>query len=593
MAEPDKSPDNAETAREAPQSVVRDEAGAAAATTASSSKAPPPSRPIGTLSPPRPGRSGSGAPPAPASRPASGPPPAPKSSASALTPPKSSSSVPAAAAATDTTAPVAPKAPAATANDPEASVDPARSEKTEASATGADPSTSATHAIDGNGRKPSAPSQKAQAAVPSTGVEARAVARAKDEASDGRKSERPSAAGSPSVLSMPVEARPLAAYEMLARSARLADLVTVTQQIVSEAARSRVSGWFFSSKVTAAAEEQQLSHEDADTRFGNALDVLSTGGESPAERALACALWAHAVAEAPRGRPEEEDSLAGDILWLATHTSFDATPLLDRALGEDAADLWTAIADRIRRIERGRGGALGRGEAIVGCAALAASSSERAKALCAELATEVKDPVLLRLLATGEQAATEEIRLEGELLPARRGPVVTTLLAFTGILLVLHAVRLVARLALAYRRPAEVSLSESGVRVKTRTEMLGRTLREREHVILRTGLVRVVREVRFPRLAFYAGLLALATGSYVGVRAFTDGVRAASPSLLLVGIAIVALGIALDFVLGTLIPGSRGRCRLAFVPRKGPTLCVGDVDVRRADDAIARSLVRR
>src|SRR5690606_7191315 len=120
-----------------------------------------------------------------------------------------------------------------------------------------------------------------------------------------------------------------------------------------------------------------------ETRFGNALDVLATGGEGPAERALACALWAHAVAEAPRGRLEEEDSLAGDILWLATHTAFDATPLLDRALGEDATELWTAIADRVRRIERGRGGALGRGEAIVGCAALAASGADQAKALCA------------------------------------------------------------------------------------------------------------------------------------------------------------------------------------------------------------------
>src|SRR5262249_50733123 len=149
----------------------------------------------------------------------------------------------------------------------------------------------------------------------------------------------------------------------------------------------------------------------------------------------------------------------------------------------------------------------------------------------------------------------EEVRLEGEMLPTPRGPVATTLLAVSGLLFAIHAVRILARLALAYRRPAEVSLSESGVRVKTRTELLGRTLREREHVILRTGLVRVVREVRFPRAAFYAGLLALAVGSYIGVRAFVDGVRAASPSLLVVGLVIVAIGIGADFVLGTLLPG--------------------------------------
>src|SRR4029079_16988903 len=115
-----------------------------------------------------------------------------------------------------------------------------------------------------------------------------------------------------------------------------------------------------------------------------------------------------------------------------------------------------------------------------------------------------------------------------------------TVLALTGILFAIHAARLFARVALAYRVPAEVSLSESGVRVKTRTELLGRALREREHVILRSGLVRVVRDVRFPRAAFYSGLFALALGSYIGVRAFADGVRAASPSLLLVGLLIVA-----------------------------------------------------
>lgn len=387
------------------------------------------------------------------------------------------------------------------------------------------------------------------------------------------------------------DAQPLAAYELLARSARLGDLVALTSRVVTDAARARTPDWAFTSKVTAAADEAKLTREDADTRFGNVLDVLATGGEGAAERALAAALWAHAVAESPRSRTEDEDRLAGDILWLATHSAFDATPLLDRALGDEASDLWTAIADRVRRIERGKGGALGRGEAVVGCAALAASESAKARALARELAGEVKDPVLLRVLATGESG--DEVRLEGELLAAPRGPIATAVLAFTGLLFAIHAVRFVARLALAYRRPAEVSLSDAGIRVKTRTEMLGRTLREREHVILRAGLVRVVREVRFPRAAFYAGLLALAVGSYVGVRAFTDGVRSASPSLLVIGLVIVAAGVAADFALGTLLPGSRGRCRLAFVPRTGAVLCVGDVDARRADDALARSLGRR
>jgi hypothetical protein len=392
-------------------------------------------------------------------------------------------------------------------------------------------------------------------------------------------SERPS--------SIAPQGGPLDAYEAVARSARLPDLVAVAQKVLSEAAILRPSGWSFAGRAAAAADEAKLSRSDADTPFGNVLKVLESGPEGEAERALASALYAHAIAEGDR---KDEDRLAGDILWFAAHTAFDATPLLDRALGEDADDLWTAIADRVKRVAEGHGASTGRGEAIVGCAALAASSSEHAQRLCAELGAKVGDPLLLRMLGGSAATQSREVRLEGELVPAPRGPVMTTLLALTGILFVVHAVRLAARLALAYRRPAEVSLGPSGVRVKTRTEMLGRVLREREHVIVRAGLVRVVREVRYPRAAFYAGLLALAVGSYVGVRAFVDGVRAASFSLLLVGLVIVALGVAADFVLGTVLPGTRGRCRVSFVPRTGSVLCVADVDAKRADDVLVASL---
>jgi len=380
---------------------------------------------------------------------------------------------------------------------------------------------------------------------------------------------------------------PLAAYEAVARSARLPDLVAIAQKILTDAASTRRGGWNYVEKVGVAADDAKLSRSDADTPFGNALKVLGSGPEGEAERALACAIWAHAVAEARRDDP---DRLAGDVLWLATHTAFDATPLLDRALGDEADDLWKAIGARIRRIDDGKGTSLGRGEAIIGCAALAASGSAAAGKTARDVALKVKDKALARLLAGAAAAPQREVRLEGQAITAPRGPVVTAILALTGLLFVAHALRLVAHFALGYRRPSEIVLSESGVRMKTRTEMLGRTLREREHIIVRSGLVRVVREVRYPRAGFYAGLLALALGSYIGVRAFVDGVRAASPSLLLTGLVVVILGIAVDFVLGSLIPGTRGRVRISFVPRTGATLCLADVDATRADEALTSTL---
>lgn len=408
------------------------------------------------------------------------------------------------------------------------------------------------------------------------------VARANDPPFSAERSVHPDKRGkgtSRAPASGDAGAGPLEAYEAVARSARLPDLVALTQLVVGEAAAHRQADFHFEAKVAEAASEAKLPRAEADTPFGNVLKVLASGPEDRAERALASALWAHAVAESGR---DDEDRTARDVLWLATHTGFDATPLLDRALGEDADAIWTAIADRVERVLAGRGASLGRSEAILGAAALAASTSPHAQALAAELGRTANDPLVRRLVASAADAAFD-VPLEGDAENPPRGLVATTFLALTGLLFVIHGVGLVARVAFAYRKPARVTLSPEGVRVRTSVRILHRTIRERDDLIPLANVARVVREVRYPRAAFYAGLLALAIGSLLGVRTFVDGVRAASPSLLGAGLAIVALGIAADFVLGSLLPGSQGRCRVWFVPRSGRTLCVGNVDHARAD----------
>src|SRR6185312_3168131 len=152
----------------------------------------------------------------------------------------------------------------------------------------------------------------------------------------------------------------LRAFDALAEHPRLADLVAITRAIATTAAESRGASWQNADKVKALAEEAKLTSDDAKTELGDALGALERGPEDESQRALLRALWAHAIAEqAPKGR-EEEDRAASDVLWLATHTPFDATPLLDRALGDAAADLWDAVADRVRRIDRGELAPLGR-----------------------------------------------------------------------------------------------------------------------------------------------------------------------------------------------------------------------------------------
>src|SRR5579863_2116025 len=119
-------------------------------------------------------------------------------------------------------------------------------------------------------------------------------------------------------------------------------------------------------------------------------------------------------------------------------------------------------------------------------------------------------------------------------------------MALTGVLLVARAVRLLARFVLSYKRPAEVTLAEDGgLRVRWTTQVLDRTLRDGDVLVPRGSLVRASREVLYPRMAAYAGLLALVVGSYVGVSTLVDGIRSGSPSLIAGGLVVVGVGLGM------------------------------------------------
>jgi hypothetical protein len=66
-----------------------------------------------------------------------------------------------------------------------------------------------------------------------------------------------------------------------------------------------------------------------------------------------------------------------------------------------------------------------------------------------------------------------------------------------------------------------------------------------------------------------------------------DGFRAWSSSLLGVGLLAVLAGIALDFAFASIIPGTKGTCRVILRPRRGAILSIEDVDPKRADAALA------
>lgn len=180
-------------------------------------------------------------------------------------------------------------------------------------------------------------------------------------------------------------------------------------------------------------------------------------------------------------------------------------------------------------------------------------------------------------------------RLTGELTRAPRGSLTTILVTISGIAFAQAAARWVGRVALGYRRPADVSLDTRGLHISHKLEILGRTLDESETLVPLSNLASISRETRYARLGLYAGLLSLAIGTYVGVGLFVDGVRVpgGSPSLLGLGALLVVLGVVLDYGLSTAQSAIRNTCRLVVMPRDGRSLCVEGLTADAVDAVLA------
>lgn len=325
------------------------------------------------------------------------------------------------------------------------------------------------------------------------------------------------------------------------------------------------------------------------TSAGDPVLALERGNPSRGERALLGAMLAKGVADAPPSGVDAEDRATAELLWLAAHTPMDAFPALDAAAGDRALGLWGALTDLVRRIDAGREPGFDRADALVGALSLRHASSPDVRRAAEKLADEVDDAAVKEALSGGPGgvAVPAGPPVVGEVEPAPRGPVATALLALSGVMLVVSGARLVAKLALGRKETAELTIGGDGVRIKTRAELLGRTVRESEHVLPPGSLARATRDVRFPRLALYGGLFALALGSWLGVSLFVDGARAASPSLLGQGLLLVAVGVAIELALTSLWPGARGKCRVVLVPKKGGALCIGGLDVDAAERALS------
>ncbi len=396
---------------------------------------------------------------------------------------------------------------------------------------------------------------------------------------------------------MPVDRSPHAVLEEIASRPRgddLARLVHTAAFAAADERRARIEDG-----LAELVERARLKGDDAETSYGNVLRALERGGveaAGSATRALLAGLLARGVALSPPSGAEAEARVAESLVWLAANTSIDALTSIDAALDDKAEGLWLAVATLIRRVDAGTAPLVGRAGAIIAASALRESSSPAARSEVRALAEDARDPIVRFLLAPASAASAPPAPGQdgpatvavGEMVPAPHGPVALVLLGFTGILVIMHLGRLLGQIALRYRRPAELQISSKGVLIHTRTELLGRTLKERDIHIPIEALLRATREVRYPRLALYVGLGALAMGSYFGISLFVDGARAGSPELLGIGLLLVVIGIALDYVLSNIVPSGKRSCRVVLVPRKGSAVAMGGLDPLRADEALSR-----
>jgi hypothetical protein len=357
-----------------------------------------------------------------------------------------------------------------------------------------------------------------------------------------------------------------------------------------------------------SAELPELSSEQAETERGNVLEMLERGVEKADERLLLGALLALGAA---KQAPGKEAELAVRLIWLATHTPCSAFATVDAAFGDRAEAIWEAVA-KVDDYPQLLAADFDNGEALVAALALRQSESARATKLASELSARSSEPWISAVLVQPQPSqppppppepalpspsprldpAPEVPKaplLTGELAAAPRGPALTALLALTLVLPVLVVMRLIGRYALAFRRPAAVGLSERGLELEYRSELLGRVLRERSVLVPLSNLASVTRELRYARAGLYAGLIALVVGSYLGVGLLADGFRVPGGSLPLIGLAVllIAGGLALDFVLSSVGVNARGRCRLVVVPRKGRAVCISDLDPARTDALLA------
>jgi len=353
--------------------------------------------------------------------------------------------------------------------------------------------------------------------------------------------------------------------------------------------------------IEQVAQRVGLERADAETEYGNVLAILERGAEDLAERAIVAAFVAVGVVRILENDTPSARRWGERLCYLAAHAGFDPLSALPESVSPTLLrPLYRAIAEHARQIDLGKVATSDRAELLVAAAALADAvetmpEDDEIAHVVSRLGADLGDPVGVRLItaraaeapATVVQSGPSPAALHGNLTAPPRSPVLTVIFALCGWLLLRSIGTLLGQYILGLKRDARLELTQSGLEIKGKVALLGKQLKDVSALYPTNGLAVVSRDVRYPALPIYAGLGALLVGTYAGVSFLSWGVQAASPRLLGYGVLALLFGVAIDFVITSLLPGVRGRCRLLVVPKKGHPICVGDLDIESADRLLA------
>ncbi len=302
--------------------------------------------------------------------------------------------------------------------------------------------------------------------------------------------------------------------------------------------------------------------------------VLQRGPSSDHEHALARAVAALAIAEHVRGLGSTQlGDLARETLLLARDTPWDASGLLDAALGADAGPLWKAIVDRLRVLVDRADPAAVRAELLVGASALIRSPSNVAVEGVAKLVTAARDPALRSVLALGE-AQQAPVVVEGSWASPPESGLFRVVLVLTGLTVLRALWRAFEHLALGRRRRARIEWRSGRILVVRTESLAGRATATIATTLAPDAIARIDWSGRRTGLVGGVFVALIAAGTFAGTFFAVVGARLQVASFFAVGVALAGIAMLLDQAPLRLFDALRGRGRLTIVPRNDEPIVV-------------------